>query len=172
MIVDIQTAMDYIGGTAPGERVIGKLKAIEGIIRDYTHNNFQERRIRFYAPAVDDILKANSSYLEGGDSIEISESINSGVYTVTNIESGGIKVDKKLYDVPHNMVTKIVYPEAVKNGALNLLKWDIENRDKVGIKSETISRHQVTYFDMDSNSESGYPSSLMGFLDPYIQPRY
>ena len=45
-------------------------------------------------------------------------------------------------------------------------------RSKTGIKSETLSRHSVTYFDMDaSNSLDGYPASIVGFLDPYYQMR-
>ena len=60
------------------------------------------------------------------------------------------------------------FPPDVKMGAINMLKWDIESRDKVGIQSETISRHSVTYFNMDGdNSSLGYPKSLTGFLKPY-----
>lgn len=51
-------------------------------------------------------------------------------------------------DEEHCMVTKVVYPMDVKMGAANMLKWDLENRVKVGIQSETISRHAVTYFNM------------------------
>lgn len=54
-----------------------------------------------------------------------------------------------------------------------MLKWDFGLRDKVGIKSETISRHSVTYFDMDKdNSLKGYPAALMGFLEDYIKARF
>lgn len=60
------------------------------------------------------------------------------------------------------------FPPDVKMGAINMLKWDIESRDKVSIQSETISRHSVTYFNMDGdNSSLGYPKSLTGFLKPY-----
>ena len=46
-------------------------------------------------------------------------------------------------------------------------------RDKVGIKSETLSRHSVTYYDQDAgNQVMGYPASLMGFLSPYIKARF
>ena len=61
----------------------------------------------------------------------------------------------------------------VKMGAVNMLKWDLENRDKVGVQSETISRHSVTYFNMDGeNSSLGYPKSLTGFLKPYMRARF
>ena len=65
------------------------------------------------------------------------------------------------------------YPADVKMGVVYMLKWDLENRDKVGIASETISRHSVTYFNMDGdNSTMGYPKSLLGFLKPYMRARF
>lgn len=63
------------------------------------------------------------------------------------------------------------YPPDVKMGVVNMLKWDIGK--KVGIQSETISRHSVTYFNMDGdNSVMGYPKSLLGFLEPYKRARF
>ena len=71
------------------------------------------------------------------------------------------------------LVTKVVYPIDVKLGVVNMIKWDINNRDKVGVQSETLSRHSVTYFNMDGdNSLMGYPKSLLGFLKPYIKARF
>lgn len=65
------------------------------------------------------------------------------------------------------------YPADVKMGVVNMLKWDLENREKVGIQSETISRHSVTYFNLDGdNSTMGYPKSLLGFLKPYHRARF
>jgi hypothetical protein len=65
------------------------------------------------------------------------------------------------------------YPADVKMGVLDMLKWDLENRKKVGIQSETISRHSVTYFNMDGdNSVMGYPKALLGFLKPYMRARF
>ena len=65
------------------------------------------------------------------------------------------------------------YPADVKLGVANLLKWDLERRDKVGVSSETISRHSVTYFDMSGDiSILGYPKALTGFLQPYKRARF
>ena len=65
------------------------------------------------------------------------------------------------------------YPPDVKMGVVNMLNWDLSNRDKVGIQSETLSRHSVTYFNMDGdNSTMGYPKSLLGFLKPYMRARF
>ena len=65
------------------------------------------------------------------------------------------------------------YPMDVKMGVINLMKWELNNRDKVGVASESISRHSVTYFDMTGdNSTMGYPKALMGFLKPYMKARF
>lgn len=65
------------------------------------------------------------------------------------------------------------YPMDIKMGAVNMIKWELNNRDKVGVASETISRHSVTYFDMNGeNSTMGYPKALLGFLKPYKRARF
>ena len=65
------------------------------------------------------------------------------------------------------------YPTDVKMGVVNLMKWELTNRDKVGVASETISRHSVTYFNMDAgNAIMGFPVSLVGFLKPYKRARF
>ena len=67
----------------------------------------------------------------------------------------------------------IIYPADVKMGVVNLMKWELNSRDKVGVASESISRHSVTYFDMSGdNSIMGYPRALMGFLKPYMRARF
>ena len=65
------------------------------------------------------------------------------------------------------------YPMDVKMGVVNLLKWDLNMRDKVGVASESISRHSVTYVDQTgANTVIGYPVALMGFLKPYKKARF
>jgi hypothetical protein len=65
------------------------------------------------------------------------------------------------------------YPADVKLGAVNLMKWELGNREKVGVASETISRHSVTYVDQTGeNTVMGYPVALMGFLRPYRKARF
>ena len=78
-----------------------------------------------------------------------------------------------MYDTPYNMLTKVVYPVDVQKGVIDLMIWEVKNRAKVGIKSETLSRHSVTYYEQDSeNQVMGYPVSLLGFLKPYVKPRF
>lgn len=65
------------------------------------------------------------------------------------------------------------YPMDVKMGVVNLMKWELERRDKVGVASESISRHSVTFFDMsEGNSAMGFPVALLGFLKPYKRVRF
>lgn len=156
------------------EEIKALLDAIEGIIRAYTNNPFQVRLARFCAPSVGDTLDGSSPYIQADDTIQISESgVNDGLYVVVSADDYSTTVDRDLYDVDHNLVTKIVYPAPVKAVARNLLKWETENRDKVGVKSETISRHSVTYYDQDaSNQVMGYPVSLLGGLKPYMRARF
>jgi hypothetical protein len=49
----------------------------------------------------------------------------------------------------------------------------MDNRDKVGVQSESISRHSVTYYDQTGNNTvMGYPVALVGFLKPYKKARF
>lgn len=60
------------------------------------------------------------------------------------------------------------YPADIKKGIVDMMQWDLTHRAKVGIASETLSRHSVTYFDMGAgNSALGFPKALTGFLKPY-----
>lgn len=173
MIVSVQDAIDYIDKTIPEEIMLRKLKAIEALIRDETNNNFQVSAMRLEAKTSDGIICGSSPYINTGDTIEINESVNEGIYTVLEVADGITRVDGKLYPAPRNLITRVDYPESVREGVLNLLKWEFTMREKAGIKSESLSRHSVTYFDMDAvNSLGGYPVSLMGFLEPYYKARF
>jgi hypothetical protein len=151
-----------------------KLQALESGIRAYTNNNFQKRSIRFSCQVLDGKLFFNSSLIKVGDTVQISDSIyNDGVFTVVKSDSSNITLNEILEDEDWVMVTKIVYPPDLKMGVANMLRWDSENRDKIGISSETLSRHSVSYADMGGdNSLMGYPKALLGFLTPYMKARF
>ena len=108
------------------------------------------------------------------DTVQISQSmVNDGLYTITEIGDDFIRVNQELYKKSTNLITKVEYPADVRAGVLELLKWDIKNRPKTGVKSETLSRYSVTYFDQDANDQvMGYPVALLGFLKPYIKARF
>lgn len=151
-----------------------KLDALELLIRKYTNNNFQNKNIRFLADSVGSSLNGVSPFLKIGDTVQITESmVNDGLYVVNEIRGDSTIVDKPLFLTDYNLVTKVDYPVDVQMGVINLMKWEIANRNKVGIKSESLSRHSVTYFDQDaSNQVMGYPVSLLGFLRPYKKARF
>ena len=150
-----------------------KIRAIEQGIRAYTNNNFQNRMIRFGTSSADGVLQGEYKLLNVGDTVQISESINNGLYVIESINENQITLDTALIDAEYNLVTKVEYDDNIVEGAINLLLWDINNRSKVGIQSETLSRHSVTYFSQDANNSlMGYPVSLLGFLKPYIKARF
>lgn len=156
------------------EQLQQKLDTLEVMIRSYSNNNFQNKNIRFLADSVGTILNGSSPFLKVGDTIQVSESrVNDGLYVVTDINPDTVVVDKPLFPVDHNLVTKIQYPLDVVQGVINMLKWQVTLGDKVGIASETISRHSVTYFNQDAqNQVMGFPVSLLGFLQPYMKARF
>jgi len=119
-------------------------------------------------------LFLTSKLLLKGDTVQISESsFNDGVYHITEIDEDYISLNENLIDESVCMITKVKYPKDVQMGVVKMLKWNLEHGDKVGIASETISRHAVTYFNMDGdNSIMGYPKSLLGFLKPYKKARF
>ncbi|WP_336272164.1 hypothetical protein [Lactococcus lactis] len=54
-----------------------------------------------------------------------------------------------------------------------MLQYDVTMGDKLGIKSESIARMNITYYDMNSSeSINGYPASLFGFLKKYKKMRW
>lgn len=177
MIISVHEALSVLN--IPNEQVnpelLGmKLRAIEQAIRSYTHNDFSSRDVRFMARSDGDCLFAPFRFLRQGDTVQISGGVNDGLYVVETVEENSIRLeDADLFPTNDNCIAKVEYPDDVKAGALNLLSWEIKNRDKVGIKSETLSRHSVTYYDQDStNQVMGYPASLFGFLKPYRKARF
>lgn len=175
MIIAVDEVMRLPEFVGQNEKVIAaKLNAVELAIRSYTNNNFQNRYVRFHAESLGNRLFGTSDFLKNGDTIQVSQSqVNDGLYVIIEIGDDFIRVDGDLYKYPDNLVTKIEYPADIKAGVLDLLKWEVKNRQKVGIKSETLSRHSVSYYDQDKNNQvMGYPVALLGFLKPYIKARF
>lgn len=177
MVMTVAELRQYINTDEQDQVLEAKLQALELLVRAYTNNNFQVRAFRAVGVAVaeDSALVVNTPFaFKVGDTLQITESdLNEGLVTVTETAKGVIKVKEDLYDEAGVIITKVQYPVDVKMGIVNLLKWELENRDKVGVASETISRHSVTYFDMTGdNSLVGYPKALVGFLKPYMKARF
>lgn len=157
-----------------------KICAIEIAIRSHTHNNFQNRMMRIKASSTNEYINGTSPFFKVGDTIEISQSVNAGLYTIKEIAEDKIYFNEPIYATDINVVTKIEYPKDIIQGALSLLEWEVDpdsGKNKVGIasESETLSRHSqsITYKNYDgSNTIKGYPAELMSFCSPYISMRY
>lgn len=151
-----------------------QLEAIESLIRSYTNNNFQNRIARLRCPSLDEKLYGVSPFFKVGDTIEISSPMNAGLYTIVAVDGEFTTLDRPLYNSAENIATKVEYPADIRKGVLDMLIWQKDSKQKVGIQSETIGRHSVTYFSQEkANSyELGYPTSILGFLTPYKKARF
>ena len=139
MIITVDKFKEFVDVKEPDEIIEAKLTALESLIRKYTNNNFQVRSIRSQSAILDGKILNPPAFLKPGDSIHITESmLNNGVYEVVSIDENGMSVSKDLLDCRRNLVTKIEYPPDVVMGVVNMLKWDLQNRNKIGIQSETI----------------------------------
>lgn len=174
MILSVEKAKSLI--TFPGwtdEKIEMKLKAVEQTIRAYTNNNFQNRGIRIQACIRAGVFMSESLIpFSVDDTVQVSESrYNSGLFTVS-VESDDttFMVNEDTRDEDDVLVTKVEYPADVVNCCVELLEWAVNFAGKVGIKSETLSRHSVTYED-SATMFMGYPASLLGCLKPYRKAR-
>lgn len=174
MIITVQELRQYVTTDDEDQALEAKLSALELLIRAYTHNNFQQRTVRSMADISGGALVMNSNPFRVGDTVQVTDSdFNDGLYTVTAVDENTATFKEETVDEEYMYATRVVYPMDVKMGVVNLMKWEMTNRDKVGVASESISRHSVTYFNMDGdNTIMGYPKSLMGFLKPYMKARF
>lgn len=177
MIISVEKAKNEIADFKgwSDAKIARKLKAIEQAIRSYTHNNFQDRDCRRTADIV-----GGSFYVEAltpfevGDTVQITESkLNKGLFTVVTVDDGDFTVEETVKDEKDVLVTKVVYPADVIECAYDMLEWDLKQGNKVGIQSETLSRHTVSYLNMNGeNAIMGYPKGIMGALKPYMKARF
>lgn len=177
MIMTVAELRQYVTTDEDDLALEARLQALELLIRGYTNNSFQKRPFRAVAVAVEEgnrLLFSGAVPFRAGDTLDITESdMNRGLVTVISVSDGAVTVKEELFDESGVVVTKVVYPADVKLGVARMLQWQLDNGDKVGVQSETISRHSVTYFNMDGdNSSMGFPKSLLGFLRPHRKARF
>ena len=172
MIITVEDLKKQVNcGSDADDLITAKLEAIEAVIRKYTNNNFQQRSIRFAGSSEDFRVYGSPQYFTVGDTVQISGSgINDGLYMVTAIDIEYLELDKPLLPDDYNLVTKIKYPADVIQCAVDLYKWKQTMGDKVGVKSETISRHSVTYED-SATLFMGYPVGILNGLKLYEKAR-
>lgn len=173
MIISVEELKQRITTDKPDEVLKEMLDGIEMFIRNYTNNNFQHRGFRTVGTIEDGKLYLDAAMFKVGDTIQISEShFNEGLYVVSEIEGDVITLPGAL-DETDVLVTKVVYPPDVKMGVANMIQWDLQYRPKVGVQSETISRHTVMYFNMANDcAAEGYPKAVLGFLKQYRKARF
>jgi hypothetical protein len=172
MIITVENLKKQVDcGTADDDLITAKLEAIEAVIRAYTNNNFQVRGIRFIGSSDDLNVYGSPRYFTVGDTVQVSGSgVNDGLYTVTAVYDDHLELDSPLIPVECNLVTKIQYPADVIQCAVDLYKWKQTMGDKVGVKSETLSRHSVTYED-SATLYMGYPVGILNGLKLHRKAR-
>ena len=133
----VEELKSYISTNESEEVLEGKLQALELLIRKYTNNNFQIRSIRFLVNVVDGGINLETPLLNENDTIQISQSLyNDGVYYIKSKSGQNLILNDVLIIEDKILITKIKYPQDVKMGVVNMMKWELENRDKVGIKAK------------------------------------
>ena len=157
------------------------LDAFEVAFRSLTNNSFQNKHIRFKdIEFVGENLIAVKDPIVGiktGDTIEINYShYNDGLYVVEEIAGKQIKVQGTPFFVANTggaMLTLVQYPADIARGIKKLIAYDKKMASKIGIKSESISRMSITYYDVNASENiDGYPASLLSFLTKYEKMRW
>lgn len=177
MIMTADELRQYVTTDEADQALEARLLALELLIRAYTNNNFQVRAFRSAADAFSDgntLLVSNSGLFKENDTLQITNSaLNAGIVNVLASSAGTVTVKENLYDESGVTLTKVVYPADVKMGVANLMRWELERREKAGLASESLSRHSVTFADQTGeNTVMGYPLALLGFLAPYMRARF
>lgn len=155
------------------EKIKMKLDAIEQTIRAYTNNNFQNRGFRKTADIAGGLFVTDKAPFVEGDTVQVSDSaLNAGLYTIVAVDDTAFETAEDVADENAVLITRIDYPADVVACCVNLMEWEVTMRQKVGIQSETLSRHSVTYADASgANQVMGYPAPLLGCLKPYRKAR-
>lgn len=174
MLMTVTTARSYINTELSDQALEYKIQGLEKMVRAYTHNNFQLKNIRSICSCDGEKILGLHPLIKVGDTVEITNSrFNDDIYTVVEILDSGAVFNKPVNPEENLKITKVFYPEDVVLGAVKLLDWDINRSDKLGIQSETISRHSVTYSDGSTGKGGfGFPNALTGFLEPYRKARF
>lgn len=135
-----------------------KVKALESAIHKYTHNSFRFKEVKC------DIINGE---LHGAQFDNNTSIIVNGLLCNVEVTDGVASIDEPIDYKGAIVIVK--YPYDVIEGAYKLLEYEKKNQDKLGIASESIGRHSVTY--KSSENILGYPNDLVTFLKPYRKAR-
>ena len=171
MIISVNDFKKYTNTDVSDIVLEGRLQALETSIRNKTHNNFQDRRIRTSGDVVDgQICLDDASMFKVGDTIMV----NDDLAVITGITFDVLTVDEDIPDAENVLVTKVTYPKDIVIGVIDVMIWMLQNpSSKAGISSETLSRHSVTYQgNTEFDADIGCPVRLLSFLNQYKKARF
>ena len=175
MIISVEKAKELVSFNGwTDEKIKMKLLAVEQTIRAYTNNNFQSRGFRVQADIRAGVFMSESLIpFDIDDTVQVSESrYNNGLFVVSELsDDTTFTVEEDTRDEDNVLVTKVVYPADVVACCVDLLEWDVKHGGKIGIKSETLSRHSVTYED-SSSLFMGYPVGVLNGLKLHMKARF
>ena len=171
MIISVEKLKEFITTDVPDTVLEVRLQALETSIRYKTHNNFQDRRYRTFGDVSENnIIVKDSSFFEVDDTIMIDKDI----CVIEDINDKIITINKSLLSSTNCIITKVVYPQDIVLGVVDVMSWVLANpSQKAGISSETLSRHSVTYQNnTEFDNDIGCPSRLLSFLNQYKKARF
>lgn len=153
---------------------------LEVMVRASTNNNFQNRKFRSTGLILSGseirVSEGRLDIFRVGNTIEINDShFNDGLYVISDVSEDVLTIDGDFITevATSAILTKVEYPADVKAGVKKLVQYDAKMAKNIGVKSETIARHSVTYYDVTATeSKEGYPASLLGFLKKYRKLRW
>ena len=171
MIITVEELKKYDDlSNVADEQLEMMCEGIEDFIRQYTNNNFTVKGITVDTPSVNGKLETVSPLMRVGDTVLISNSqYNDGVYTIVDTDG---TLNKEVLNSDNNKVTLVRYPNSIKLGVIKLIQYSVRMDSKIGIASESLSRHSVSYSQPTSDAVGGYPASYMSFLKPYMKARF
>ena len=181
MIISLDEALKLDpDATQDADAIREMCDGLETMVRKLTNNNFQLIKFRIRGLKLSgNTIKASSGRVDifkAGDTIEINGTdYNDGLYVVESVSNDAITIRGDFITETNSgaIATKVSYPADVLTGVKKLISYDAKMRDKAGIKSETVARWSVTYYDVTAaESSEGYPVSLLGFLDKYRKLRW
>ena len=170
-----------------------RLDAYEAAIRQLTNNRFQIVTVRsvgftaagatltFDPPHPPNLAEMEATWLpdgvEVGDTVQIGATVvNDGLYVIESLTDDSITLNRPVRKDGHygrGLVTLVVYPADIKEGVRRLIKYDKTMMAKMGIKSESISRMSLQYYDVNARETvNGYPANLMSFIRKYTKIKW
>lgn len=180
MIIDIERARELYPELSD-ERIKENLRALEESIRQLTNNKFHNPNISIKSTFTFEDNKIygdfSKTYFNAGDRIEVVYSqLHDGLFDIVEATNDYLEVDGTFRRDDKKRTALIIlieYPADIKNGVASMIKYDNKMAGKEGIKSETVSRYTVNYFDVSANENiDGYPSAVISFINKYRKLRW